>query len=123
MCINERDLSTLSGYSEDEVYTFLVALSRQGILHYIPKKDIPRLHFLIRREDSQYLRIPYAAYQERRDKMSDRIGAVRTYIEEEETCPLSYASRLLGETESTPVEHVMFVSQAPRGYINISSMP
>ena len=48
--ISERDLATLSGYSEDEVYTFLVALSRQGVLHYIPKKDIPRLHFLIRRE-------------------------------------------------------------------------
>ena len=102
VCINERDLSTLSGYSEDEVYTFLVALSRQGVLHYIPKKDIPRLHFLIRREDSQYLRIPYAAYQERRDKMSDRIGAVRTYIEEEETCRSRMLLAYFGETESTP---------------------
>lgn len=100
--ISEHDLSVLSGYSEDEVYTFLVSLSRQGVLHYIPKKDIPRLHFLIRREESKYLRIPYAAYQERRDKMSDRISAVRSYIEEEGLCRSRQLLAYFGETEASP---------------------
>lgn len=100
--ISEHDLSVLSGYSEDEVYTFLVALSRQGVLHYIPKKDIPRLHFLIRREESKYLRIPYAAYQERRDKMSERIGSVRSYIEDEDLCRSRKLLAYFGETETAP---------------------
>ena len=100
--ISEHDLSVLSGYSEDEVYTFLVTLSRQGVLHYIPKKDIPRLHFLIRREESKYLRIPYAAYQERRDKMSERIGAVRSYIEDEDLCRSRKLLAYFGETETAP---------------------
>lgn len=100
--ISEHDLSVLSGYSEDEVYTFLVALSRQGVLHYIPKKDIPRLHFLIRREESKYLRIPYVAYQERRDKMSERIGAVRSYIEDEGLCRSRKLLAYFGETETAP---------------------
>ena len=100
--ISEHDLSVLSGYSEDEVYTFLVTLSRQGVLHYIPKKDIPRLHFLIRREESKYLRIPYTAYQERRDKMSERIGAVRSYIEDEDLCRSRKLLAYFGETETAP---------------------
>ena len=100
--ISEHDLALLSGYTEDEVYGFLTALSRQGIIHYIPKKALPRLHFLIRREDSQLLRIPYAAYQERRDKMSDRISAVRSYIEEEEVCRSRMLLAYFGEVESHP---------------------
>ena len=34
--------------------------------------------------------------------MSDRIGAVRTYIEEEETCRSRMLLAYFGETESTP---------------------
>ena len=77
--ISEHDLSVHSGYSEDEVYTFLVTLSRQGVLHYIPKKDIPRLHFLIRREESKYLR-----------------------IEDEDLCRSRKLLAYFGETETAP---------------------
>lgn len=102
VAINEGDLSRLTGYSEEEVYGYLSQLSRMEVLHYIPKKQLPRVHFLVRREDSQYLRIPYAAYQERRDRMAERIGAVRSYIEEEDFCRSRMLLSYFGEEDSAP---------------------
>lgn len=100
--IDEGDLALLTGYSEEEVYTYLTALSRQDVLHYIPKKHLPRLRFLVRREDSEYLRIPYAVYQERKDRMSDRIAAVRSYIAEGDTCRSRLLLSYFGEEDSAP---------------------
>ena len=100
--IDEGDLARLTDYSEDQIYAYLTQLSRQGVLHYIPKKQLPRLRFLIRREDSSYLRIPYEVYQKRKERMAERIGAVRTYIAEGETCRSRLLLHYFGEEESTP---------------------
>ena len=100
--INEGDLSELTGYTNEEVYLFLVDLTMKGILHYIPQKHVPRVSFRIRREDSRLLTIPYAAYTQRQERMSDRIGAVRTYIEEENTCRSRMLLAYFGEQDSAP---------------------
>ncbi|MBF1067802.1 MAG: RecQ family ATP-dependent DNA helicase [Porphyromonadaceae bacterium] len=100
--IDEGDLARLTDYSEDQIYAYLTQLSRQGVLHYIPKKQLPRLRFLIRREDSSYLRIPYEVYQKRKERMAERIGAVRSYIAEGETCRSRLLLHYFGEEESTP---------------------
>ncbi|WP_235316935.1 ATP-dependent DNA helicase RecQ [Porphyromonas sp. COT-290 OH860] len=89
--ISEADLAKQMGCGADDVYTMLVALSRQNIIHYIPLKNIPRIVFHIRREDTQYLRIPRSAYEERRDRMQERTDASLRYISSRNTC----RSRLL----------------------------
>ena len=100
--INEGDLAELTGYTNEEVYLFLIDLTMKGILHYIPQKHVPRVSFRIRREDSRLLSIPYAAYTQRQERMSDRIGAVRTYIEEENTCRSRMLLAYFGEQDSAP---------------------
>lgn len=100
IAISESDLAHLTGLSEQEVYDHLSRLTRLGVLHYIPKKDLPRVHFLIRREDSQNLRIPIEAYQQRRDKLHDRISAVRTYIETDDVCRSQLLLSYFGEEGS-----------------------
>lgn len=100
--IDEGDLSRLTGYSEEEVYQHLSTLSRLDVLHYIPKKQLPRLRFLVRREDSDYLRIPYAVYQERKEQMSARIAAVRSYIEDGDVCRSRRLLSYFGEEDSAP---------------------
>lgn len=102
VAIDEGDLAHLTGYSEEEIYGHLSTLTRLGVLHYIPKKQLPRVRFLIRREDSEYLRIPYAVYQERKDQMAERIAAVRSYIQDGDTCRSRRLLSYFGETESAP---------------------
>lgn len=84
--INEGDIAKLSGYTHDEVYGMLTALSRKGVLHYIPKRNIPRIVFRIRREDTRYLRLTKAAYTERKERLRQRLEAVLSYVKNEERC-------------------------------------
>lgn len=98
--INEVDIALITGYTQQEIYTMLTALARQGILHYIPKKHIPRIIFRIRREDTQYLRLNKSAYQDRRERMAERIVAVQQYIQPSNTCRSRQLLSYFGEESS-----------------------
>lgn len=95
--ISESDLSALTGYTYQEVYGLLTALSQKGILHYIPKSNIPRIVFRIRREDTRYLRLTEAAYYQRKERMRERIDAVLNYVSRDDTCRSRLLLRYFGE--------------------------
>lgn len=89
--ISETDLASTTGLTPEEVYGMLTALDRMGVVHYIPRKNIPRIVFRIRREDSRYLTIPRHAYHDRYERMRQRTEATVRYITDQSTC----RSRLL----------------------------
>mgnify|MGYP001715599383 FL=1 len=86
----------------DEIYEHLARLGRIGVLHYIPQRQVPRITFLVRREESRLLQISPEAYEERRRRMADRIACVRSYIEAEETCRSRMLLAYFGEEEAVP---------------------
>lgn len=98
--ISETDLSLLTGYTHQEIYAMLSQLSRKGLLHYIPKSNIPRIIFRIRREDTRYLRLTESAYDLRKERMRQRIDAVLDYISRDDTCRSRLLLRYLGEQAS-----------------------
>lgn len=89
--INEQDIALVTGYTAEEVYGMLTHLDRMGVLHYIPRKNIPRIVFRIRREDSNLLHLPREAYHNRLERMTERIESTIRYISDQTTC----RSRLL----------------------------
>lgn len=89
--IDEHVIAAKTGYTANEVYLLLTQLSRRGVMHYIPRKNIPRLFFHTRREDAAYLRIPPLAYTFRREQLAGCIEAVLHYIADDNVC----RSRLL----------------------------
>lgn len=91
VAVSETDLGQLTGTSAEEVYQELSLLSRMGILHYIPKKNVPRIVFQIRREEAERLLLPRSAYEERKERLQERITASVQFIEREDVC----RSRLL----------------------------
>lgn len=95
--ISETDLSLLTGYTHQEVYAQLSELSRKGLLHYIPKSNVPRIVFRIRREDTRYLRLTAAAYYQRKDRMRERIDSVLNYVSRDDTCRSRLLLRYFGE--------------------------
>lgn len=100
--INETEIALLTGYTAQEVYEILILLSKQGILHYIPRRNIPRIIFRIRREDTKYLKLQRTAYKERQERMQERINAVLTYVRSESECRASILSAYFGEKGLAP---------------------
>lgn len=98
--ISEQDLALQTGYTANEVYGFLTALSMQGLLQYIPKKNIPRIVFRVRREDPRYLALSPSAYQERYDRASKRTESTISYISNDHECRSRQLLKYFGE-EST----------------------
>lgn len=100
--INETVLGIHCGLSHQEVYDTLSFLSQTGLLHYVPRKHLPRLYFLSRREEGQHLIIPPTVYEGRKQAMSDRIHAMRAYMTSDRHCRAQMLLAYFGETYPTP---------------------
>ena len=56
--IDESLIAHSIGYTSDDVYHILAALSRQGIIHYIPRKRTPLLSYTANRTETERMKIP-----------------------------------------------------------------
>ncbi len=99
--IQEEVLAKLLSYTQEDVYAMLIDLDRRGILHYIPRKNIPRIQFHIRREPVKYLMLPPSAYEERKERMRQRIEAGINYILEHNVCRSQLLLAYFGEQSET----------------------
>ncbi len=100
--IDEANLAALCHLSRQEVYDALTELSKMHLLHYIPRKKMPRLLFKARREEGKHLIIPRNVYEERKQAFSQRIAAVIHYIQNNHTCRSRTLLSYFGETNSAP---------------------
>lgn len=62
------------------VYEYLLKLSRQGIVQYIPFKRTPLLIYNTPRIDTEKLHIPPSAYEHRIERVITRLEAMHRYI-------------------------------------------
>lgn len=99
--VSEIDIANVSGFTPEEVYAQLTLLDKLGVVHYIPRKNIPRIIFHIRREDSRYLRIPPEAYRYRYERMKNRIESVISYTKSMGKCRSRLLLKYFGERHST----------------------
>jgi ATP-dependent DNA helicase RecQ len=77
--IDEKDLADHTDMDSQTVYEILKSLNQQYILHYIPKKNIPHIHFPIRRVDTDEIRLGKELYGNRKKEFAERINAVITF--------------------------------------------
>lgn len=103
--VSELDIAQLTGYTVDDVYIMLTKLNRIGVLHYIPHKNTPRIHFHIRRENSRHLRIPHSAYQDRLERLRERIEATVSYITKQDVCRSRLLLHYFGEQSNVSCGH------------------
>lgn len=95
--ISELDIAKISGFTPDEVYAMLTALGRMGVLHYIPRSNIPRIVFRVRRETPDRLVMPASAYRDRFKRMQERITYAQTYIKSQDVCRSRMLVNYFGE--------------------------
>lgn len=96
--INEKRIASETSLPDEELYTILLMLSKMKIISYVPRKRIPYVYFPTAREETEYVKIPKAAYEERREIMRQRVEAVIGYAFSDKGCRVERMLYYFGES-------------------------
>ncbi len=94
--IHEELLQNRTGLDSNTVYESLLKLSRLHVLNYIPRKRTPFIYLPVRREESKFIYIPHNVYEERKERMSERIEYMISYATSQ-SCRASMLLRYFDE--------------------------
>lgn len=95
--IDENVLARELSLTLQDVYLSLTSLSHRGVIHYIPKSSEPRLIFRSRREEGKHIPIPYSIYEERKQRLAERLERTIAYISEDNRCRSAILLEYFGE--------------------------
>lgn len=117
--IDEQLLALHCGLTVHEVYETLKALTHMRLLHYVPRKDVPRITYLTRRVDMGQVYLPPEVYEERKANYTQRVMAILRYAAEDDECRSRYLLRYFGEEGAADCGRCDVCAarrrQAPRG--------
>ena len=100
--IDEETIAKRLAWSRDKVYDQLVELSKERIIHYIPRKKTPFLTFTREREAVERVVLGKEAYDDRRDRYISRVKGVLDYAQEENICRSQMLLSYFGEKNTKP---------------------
>ena len=103
VCIDESLLAHACECTPHEVYEILKMLSRQRIIHYIPRKKIPHITYLVRRLANAPL--SRNVYDERRDDYVRRIESILQYASTDAICRSRYLLDYFADSTATDCGH------------------
>ena len=95
--ISEEVIAQRLQWSREKVYDSLVALSKERIIRYIPRKQTPLLIFTQEREETKRLVLGREAYDDRRERYVKRSNSVLKYAQEENICRSKILLSYFGE--------------------------
>lgn len=84
--IDEDTLAKRSGLTRQQVYSILITLTRQHVLHYIPGKKTPYIIYTRERQDSDRIILSKEVYEDRKASYEKRIKAMIDYAETDDKC-------------------------------------
>ena len=102
--INETLLAQRAGISEQAVYESLKLLSKKNIIHYIPVQKIPTIYYNRNREELKYLFIPQSVYEQRRERLVNRLKNVIDYGSSKTQCRSKMLLQYFGEKDAKDCE-------------------
>ncbi|MCC8145067.1 MAG: RecQ family ATP-dependent DNA helicase [Bacteroidales bacterium] len=115
--IDERLLARRTGLSFHEVYEGLKSLSDQNIIHYIPAKKVPVIYYIRDREELRFLEIPKMVYEERKERLQERIEKVLYYGSTQEVCRSKVLLEYFGEKDVSDCGHCDICLHKKKGEI------
>ena len=95
--IDEAMVAHDAGITLPQLYLTLKALAMKRIIRFIPQKNTPYIRYMQRREDSEQLMFPPAVYDDLRQRYSDRIHAMISYLQTGNQCRSRQLLRYFGE--------------------------
>ena len=98
--IDEGFLASQTAMQPQQVYQTLKVLSQRHILHFIPQKKTPYIHYIQRREDKELLQFSPAVYEERLFQFRQRIHAIISYANNDSICRSRQLLNYFGDTSA-----------------------
>ena len=116
--INETSLAYSLNYSEQDIYSALIILSKKHIIHYIPRKSTPYILYTTSRELPKHILLPTSIYEEQRNKLSSRIDAMKQFAFSIDKCRVNIMLKYFGEKPSLPCGKCDYCRQATQLHPN-----
>ncbi|MBP5409101.1 MAG: RecQ family ATP-dependent DNA helicase [Prevotella sp.] len=98
--IDESMIAYQCGMKSNEVYDILKTLSQKHVIHFIPRKQVPYIRYMQRREDSEHISLPPAIYEERLEQYQQRINAMLRYANSNDKCRSRQLLEYFGEKDA-----------------------
>lgn len=95
--INEESLASRSGLTRDTIYQYLLRLSSQGIIHFIPGKKSPLVIFTEERLGRTHLRISPELYLRVKENYIERVEKITEYADNKTRCRPAFLTAYFGE--------------------------
>lgn len=98
--IDESMIANQCGLKSHEIYQTLKGLSEKHILHFIPRKQVPYIRYMQRREDSEHVQLSKEVYEERLTQYKERIEAMLRYAKDSSRCRSRQLLEYFGEKDT-----------------------
>jgi ATP-dependent DNA helicase RecQ len=95
--INEESLANRSGLPREAIYQYLLRLTSQGIIHFIPGKKSPLVIFTEERLDRSHLKISPEIYLRVKENYITRVEKITEYAENKTRCRSAFLTHYFGE--------------------------
>ena len=98
--IDESMIANQCGMKSHEVYQTLKGLSEKHVLHFIPRKQVPYIRYMQRREDSEHVLLSKEVYEERLTQYKERIESMLRYAKDNSKCRSRQLLEYFGEKDT-----------------------
>lgn len=100
--ISELAIARQLTASTAQVYDALLRLGRLRVVHYVPRRTVPYVYMPTSREEPRHLVFPLEVYARQRQRMADRIEAVKRFAFTDTDCRQNIILEYFGETGAEP---------------------
>lgn len=100
--ISEEILTKRLNWEGDKVYHELVALSKERIIQYIPRKHMPFVSFTHEREAPERLDLGKENYDSHKERFIKRAKGILDYAKEQNICRSQFLLNYFGEKNAAP---------------------
>ena len=98
--ISEESMSRDCGLTTEQVYESLLTLARMHVIHYVPRRLEPYIHYTQRRQLPRYIGLPQSVYEHRLEKAQRRMESVCAFAFDDSRCRVQAMLRYFGEKEA-----------------------
>ena len=95
--IDEALIAQHSGLRPVTLHEVLKSLAHKHIIQYIPRQQVPTIHYLQRREDSEHIKLSPDVYELRHEQYRQRIIAILNYMQDNLHCRSRMLLEYFGE--------------------------